>query len=93
MQKSLTSFCVTAVVLLIFGLVAHDNFPKLFIALGIMLLTLIILHPEDFLCIFHIRRKSSKKKQLGLTGTLPKTKLAAEAVPVEVNADLSSGKE
>ena len=90
-EKSRTSFCVTAIVLLIFGLVAHDNFRKLFIALGIMLLTLMILHPEDFLSIFRHRRKAAKNKRLGLTprlvATLPAAKLARELEPAEAEAE------
>ena len=86
-EKSRTSFCVTALVLLIFGLIVHDNFPKLLIAIVIMLLTLIILHPEDFLSIFKQRRKASKKKRLGLnpmnTKTAPAARLARELEPAD----------
>ncbi|WP_295081840.1 hypothetical protein [Ruminococcus sp.] len=86
-EKSRTSFCVTAIVLLIFGLIVHGNFPKLFIALGIMLITLVILHPEDFLSIFRQRRRASKKKRLGLTPlntrTAPAARLAGELEPAE----------
>lgn len=96
-EKSRTSFCVTAIVLLIFGLVAHDNFPKLFLALGIILITLVILHPEDFTSIFRQRRKASKKKRLGLTprlaGEVPMARIAKELEPVEVQADTTEGNE
>ena len=81
-EKSRTSFCVTAAVLLIFGLVAHDNFKWLFAALGVMLLTLIVLHPGDFISIFRHRRKASRKKRLGLTPTA--TAKAREAKPAKV---------
>ena len=96
-EKSRTSFCVTAIVLLIFGLVVHDDFKKLFAALGLMLLTLIILHPEDFTCIFRQRRKASKKKRLGLTpelaGTVPAAGFAKELEPVEAETDTAKGNE
>lgn len=87
-EKSRTSFCVTALVLLIFGLIVHDNFPKLLFAIVILLLTLIILHPEDFLCAFRHRRRASKKKRLGLTPmntkTAPVARLARELETADV---------
>ena len=96
-EKSRTSFCVTAIVLLIFGLVVHDNFRMLFAALGIMLLTLAVLHPEDFLSIFRHRRKASKKKRLGLTpklaGNAPVARLAKELEPIEAEAETVKGNE
>ncbi|MBR6967233.1 MAG: hypothetical protein IKH78_01770 [Ruminococcus sp.] len=94
-EKSRTSFCVTAAVLLIFGLVAHDNFRWLFAALGVMLLTLIVLHPGDFLSIFRHRRKASRKKRLGLApaaaGKAKKAGLARVLEPVEIGT--GEGKE
>ncbi len=96
-EKSRTSFCVAAIVLLIFGLVTHDNFPKLFLAMGIMLLTLIILHPEDFLGIFRHRRKAAKKKRLELTpklaGNVPAARLAKELEPIEAESETAKGNE
>ena len=96
-EKSRTSFCVTAIVLLIFGLVVHDNFKMLFAAMGIMLLTLIVLHPGDFLSIFRHRRKASKKKRLELTpklaGNVPMAKLAKELEPIETEAETVKGNE
>ena len=96
-EKSRTSFCVAAIVLLIFGLAVHDNFPKLFLALGIMLLTLVFLHPEDFLSIFRSRRKAAKKKRLELApklaGNVPMARLAKELEPVETEAETAKGNE
>ena len=96
-EKSRTSFCVTAIVLLIFGLAVHDNFPKLFLAMGIMLLTLVILHPEDFLGIFRHRSKASKKNRLELTpklaGNVPAARLAKELEPIEAEAETVKGNE
>ena len=96
-EKSRTSFCVTAIVLLIFGLVVHDNFRMLFAALGAMLLTLFILHPEDFTSIFRQRRKAGKKKRLGFTprlaGTVPEAKPARELEPIEAEAYTLKGNE
>ena len=61
-EKSRTSFCVTAIVLLIFGLAAGDDRKLMLLAaLGIMLVTLMVLHPEDFLSIFRHRSKAGKK--------------------------------
>lgn len=73
-EQSRTSFCVTAMVLLIFGLVFDGNMHDIFVALGVMLLTLIVLHPEDFIAMFRTRKKARK-----LTRLEPATKLAGEA--------------
>ena len=66
-------------------------------ALAIMLLTLIVLHPEDFLSVFRHRRKKKKAVRLGLTprlaGEVPMAKLAKELEPVQVQADNEEGKE
>lgn len=97
-EKSRTSFCVSAAVILIFGLAAGDDEKtKLLAALAIMLLTLIVLHPEDFLSVFRHRRKKKKAVRLGLTprlaGEVPMAKLAKELEPVQVQADNEEGKE
>ena len=97
-EKSRTSFCVSAAVILIFGLAAGDDEKtKLLAALAIMLLTLIVLHPEDFLSVFRHRRKKKKAVRLGLTprlaGEMPMAKLAKELEPVQVQADNEEGKE
>jgi len=97
-EKSRTSFCVTAIVLLIFGLVAgDDNKLMLLAALGIMLVTLIVLHPEDFLSIFRTRRKAKKKTLLPLTpklaGEVPAAKLAKVLEPIETEGSAEEGKE
>ena len=66
-------------------------------ALGIMLLTLMVLHPEDFLSLFRQRRKASKKQRLGLTpklaGEVPLAKPAKELEPVETDIVSEEGKE
>ena len=89
-EKSLTSFCVSTIVLLIFGLIVHDNFMKLLMAIGIILITLLILHPEDFLCIFRQRRRASKQKRLGLTSmntkTAPAARLARKLEPADAES-------
>ena len=82
-EKSRTSLCVTAIVVFIIALVTGDDEkPKMFGAILIMLLTLIILHPEDFLSIFRQRRKKKKAVRLGLTpklaGEVPLAKPAKE---------------
>ena len=99
-EKSRTSLCVTAIVVFIIALVTGDDEkPKMFGAILIMLLTLIILHPEDFLSIFRQRRKKKKAVRLGLTpklaGEVPLAKPAKELEPVEVEAEAISeeGKE
>ena len=99
-EKSRTSFCVTSIVLFIIALVTGDDEKlKMFGAILIMLLTLIILHPEDFLSLFRHRRKKTKAVRLGLTpklaGEVPLAKLAKELEPVEVEAETVSeeGKE
>ena len=91
-EKSRTSLCVTAIVVFIIALVTvDDEKPKMLGALLIMLLTLMILHPEDFLSIFRQRRKKKKAVRLGLTpklaGEVPLAKPAKELEPVEVEAE------
>ncbi|MCR5599264.1 MAG: hypothetical protein K6G33_00760 [Ruminococcus sp.] len=96
-EISLTGFCVTAAVLLIFGLVFDENMGDIFVALGVLLLTLIVLHPEDFISMFRTRRKAKKAARLGLTpklaGEVPLTKLAKELEPIEVESTAVEGKE
>ena len=97
-EKSRTSFCVTAIVLLIFGLAAGDDRKLMLLAaLGIMLVTLIVLHPEDFLSIFRTRRKAKKKTLLPLTpklaGEVPAAKLAKVLEPIETEVIAEEGKE
>ena len=87
-EKSRTSFCVSAIVILIFALAAGDDEMRIILAaLAVMLLTLIVLHPEDFLSIFRHRRKAGKKKRLGLTpklaGEVPEARLAKVLEPIE----------
>ncbi len=91
---------MTAIVVFIIALVTGDDEkPKMLGALLIMLLTLMILHPEDFLSIFRQRRKKKKAVRLGLTpklaGKVPLAKPAKELEPVEVEAEAISeeGKE
>lgn len=91
-EKSRTSLCVTAIVVFIIALVTGDDEkPKMLGALLIMLLTLMVLHPEDFLSIFRQRRKKKKAVRLGLTpklaGEVPLAKPAKELEPVEVEAE------
>ena len=97
-ERSRTSFCVTAIVVMVIALVSGDEEkPKMFAALGIMLLTLMVLHPEDFLSLFRQRRKASKKQRLGLTpklaGEVPLAKPAKELEPVETDIVSEEGKE
>ena len=101
-EKSRTSFCVTAcvtaIVLLIFGLAAGDDRKLMLLAaLGIMLVTLMVLHPEDFLSIFRTRRKAKKKTLLPLTpklaGEVPAAKLAKVLEPIETEVIAEEGKE
>ena len=91
--KSRTSLCVFAIVILIFGLAAHDSEMRLIFAmLLIMLLTLMVLHPEDFLSIFRQRKKAKKQKLLPLAATvgeLPEARVLPE--PEEINSEVSKG--
>lgn len=81
-EMSRTGFCVFAMVLIVFGLVAHDSFKGIFIALGILLVTLIVLHPEDFVSIFRHRRRAKRKNLVALvpemSGGLPQVKKLTE---------------
>ena len=67
-EKSRTSFCLGTIVLLILGLVTGDgNFSMIWLAIGIMLLNLVILHPEDFVSVFRTRRKAAFRKKISRT--------------------------
>ena len=97
-EKSRTSYCVSAIVILIFALAAGDDEMRIILAaLAIMLLTLIVLHPEDFISMFRNRKKAAKKSRLGLTpklaGEVPMAKLAKELEPAETEPDTEEGKE
>ncbi len=96
-EFSFTSFCVISAVLLVFGLAAHYSFVWLSAAIGIMLLTLAVLHPEDFTSIFRQRKSARKKTHLGLTPLLaaetPLAKISEELPPIVVDADSAEGKE
>ena len=89
-EKSRTSFCVTAMVLLTFGLVFDGNMHDIFVALGVMLLTLIVLHPEDFIAMFRTRKKAKKLARLEptakLAGEAKLAKFARELEPIIVDA-------
>ncbi|MCR4794465.1 MAG: hypothetical protein K5898_04745 [Ruminococcus sp.] len=97
-EKSVTSFCVTAGVILIFALAAGDDEMRTILAaLAVMLLTLIVLHPEDFISMFRHRKKARKKVRLGFTpilaGEVPEAKLAKVMEPVDTEIDSEEGKE
>ena len=96
-EMSRTSFCVTTLVLLVIGLVADSNDHDIFVAIGVMLLTLIVLHPEDFAAMFRTRKKARKKARLGLTpvfaGKVPLAKLTKELEPLVVDTTSEEGKE
>ena len=96
-EKSATSFCVVSLVMLFAGLISHDkSFRYIWIAVGIMLVTLIILHPEGILTLFHTRRKARKKKEIPLLakaplrkGITPEARLCEELTPVVVEETAS----
>lgn len=92
-EKSRTSFCVTSIIMLLAGLIAHDkSFRYTWLAIGIMLLTLILLHPEDILSLFRTRKKARKKKDIPLLkksplykARLPEAARLTELTPVIVD--------
>lgn len=92
-EKSRTSFCVTSFIMILAGLISHDkSFRYIWLAVGIMLVTLIILHPEDILSLFRTRKKARKKKavpQLARTpvlkGRAKELTVLAELTPVIVD--------
>jgi hypothetical protein len=96
-EKSFTGLCVFAAVVFIIALVwGDDEKPKLFAGLGIMLLSLIILHPWGLLSLFRQRKKAKKSKRLPLTpklaGRVPEAGLAKVLEPVD-SEDSEEGKE
>lgn len=96
-EMSRTGFCVFAMVVLVFGLVAHDSFRGIFIALGILLMTLIVLHPEDFLSVFRHRRGAKRKKLIllapELSGGLPQVKKLTELTPLYADEEKENNEE
>ena len=96
-EKSRTSFCVVSLLMIFAGLISHDkSFRYIWVAVGIMFLTLIILHPEDILSLFRTRRKAGKKKELPLLpkapinkSRAPEAKLLEELTPVVVEETAS----
>ncbi len=71
---SLMNFCVTAPLLLLWGLaVGDDSFRFIWLFIGILLLTLIVLHAEAVFCRCRKRRKAAKLALLPLTPVLPET--------------------
>lgn len=96
-ELSRTGFCVFAMVLIVFGLVAHDSFKGIFIALGILLATLIVLHPEDFLSVFRHRRGAKRKKLIllapELSGGLPQVKTLTELTPLYTDEEKENNEE
>ena len=70
-EISRTSFCVISIVTLLLGLIFHGNIKMLLIAVGIMLLTLVILHPEDIIFMFRTRKKAVRKHEIPLTAKAP----------------------
>ena len=96
-EKSFTGLCTFAAVVLIIALVWGDNEkPKLFAALGIMLLSLIILHPWGLLSLFRQRKKAKKIERLPLTpklaGRVPVAGYAKVLEPVDADGS-EEGKE
>ncbi len=92
---SLMNLCVIAPVLLIWGLAVGDNnFRLLWAFIGILLLTLIILHAQ---AVFFRRRKRKKAGKLTLaplTPILPETdKLLKELPVLETNSSDSDATE
>lgn len=92
-EKLRTSFCVTSIVMLLIGLISHDkSFRYIWLAIGIMLVTLIFLHPEDILSLFRTRKKARKKKAVPLLekaplykGRAPEAARLTELTPVIVD--------
>ncbi|MBQ8349102.1 MAG: hypothetical protein IJY19_05565 [Ruminococcus sp.] len=71
-EISLTSFCVTSILLLLWGVIVHDMvFEGIWTAIVMLFTMLFVLHTEDILD-FTKRRKKAKLKKL-----LPPAKLAA----------------
>ena len=67
-ELSRTSFCVIGMIVLFLGLLLHGDMKILLTALGILLVSLVVLHPEDILWMFRTRRKAVKKHEISRTG-------------------------
>ena len=73
-EFSLMNLCVLAPVLLIWGLAASDdNLRFIWAFIGILLLTLIILHAQAVFCRCRKRKKAGKLALAPLTPVLPET--------------------
>lgn len=81
-EKSRTSFCVTSLIMLFAGLISHDkSFRYIWLAVGILLVTLILLHPEDITALFRTKKKARKKKAVPMLGNTPLYKGRAKELP------------
>ena len=60
-EMSRSSFCVIGLILPFIGVFTSIDMKTILIVMGILLAALIILHPEDILWMFRIRRKAVKK--------------------------------
>ena len=65
---SFTAVCVTALILLMIGLVTSIDIKTILIVTGLLFATFLILHPWDIISIFHTRRKAVRKQKIAETG-------------------------
>lgn len=96
-ELSRTSCCVAAAVIIVIGFVSGDDEkPKMFAVLGVMFAALFVLHPEDFLSVFHHRKGAEKKAHLRpaprLAGGLPPVKILEELEAVDKEIVTEEGK-
>lgn len=69
-EISLTSFCVTAVLLLLWGVIVHDmTFEGIWAAIAMLFAILLILHTDDIFDFTKRRKNAGLKKLLPLAKT------------------------
>jgi hypothetical protein len=98
-EISLTGFCVTAVLLLLWGAIVHDmTFEGIWTAIAMLFAILLILHTEDIFDFTKRRKKAGLKKTLPLAKTTrfceKETKLAKilpELAPMKMSGNENTG--
>lgn len=91
-EISLTGFCVTAILLILWGLIVHDTFFEgIWAAILMLFVILLILHPEDIFDFTKRRKKARLKNPLPLAKSAKlcetETKLAGilpELTPMKI---------
>lgn len=100
-EISLTSFCVTSTLLLLWGVIVHDMvFEGIWTAIVMLFTMLFVLHTEDILDLTKRRKKAKLKKLLPLAKTAAfceneakEAEILSELTPMNPSEYENSGEE